>query len=348
FFFNQIGGDETRVETEDSEGNTTVRDLTGRTRRLEYDVAPIAMLGIQLNAGLDWIKLPNVGSLKAGFATDRVFSSGGSIETSSSLGNQLGLEGFASDIFDVGLGVLGVRSNVKVATFNFGIVRALEVDSADGDDLGTAEGADGNDVESNFQLQYTQIDVGYDIAFLVYQWAQRYYIEEFWIGYRYFDYRLPRVLYEMEGEDDKYFVRQSPAQTMDSTYHMGGFRLRMGPGGSPRFHPYGDLGLYFGAGPTEYYFCEDDDLCTEPPDERGRETYIGSIGAINLAFALGLRVRLTPKSWPLRAHLGLQYTGELIGGVVSQEQEGSEQNRSVHLGSSEIFHGPQLHLRGEL
>jgi hypothetical protein len=348
FFFGQLGGDETRVETEDSEGNTTVKDFTGRTRRLEYEVAPIYMLGVQLNAGFDWIKLPNVGSLKAGFATDRVFSSGGAIETSNSLGNQLGFDGFASDIFDLGLGILGVRTNVKVATFNFGIVRALEVDPTDGDDIGIAEDADGHDEESDFQLQYTQVDVGYDIAFLVYEWASRYYVEEFWVGYRYFDYRLPRVLYEMEGESDKYFVRQSPAQTMDSTYHMGGFRLRMGPGGSPRFHPYGDLGLYFGAGPAEYYFCEDDDLCTEAPRENDRETYVGSMMAVNMALALGLRLRLTPKRWPLRAHLGLQYTGELVFAGISQEQEGSDENSSIDLGSSEIFHGPQLHLRGEL
>ena len=32
----------------------------------------------------------------------------------------------------------------------------------------------------------------------------------------------------------------------------------MGPGGAPRFHPYGDLGLYFGGGPADYYFCEGD------------------------------------------------------------------------------------------
>ncbi|MBW2456009.1 MAG: hypothetical protein JRI68_15940 [Deltaproteobacteria bacterium] len=352
FFFGQIDGDETLEETKDEDGNvTSSKNFTGRTRRLEYEVAPIWMLGVQLNAGFDWIKLPNVGSLKAGFATDRVFSQGGEIETSSSLGEQLGLEGFASDIFDLGLGVLGVRTNVKMATFNFGYVAALEVDPTDGDDQGIAKDADGNDEESNFQLQYTQIDVGYDIAFLVYEWASRYYVEEFWLGYRYFDYRLPRVLYEMEGGDHKTFFRQSPAQNLDSTYHMGGFRLRMGPGGAPRFHPYGDLGLYVGAGPTAYYFCEgstEANTCTEEPANSDKDEYVGSVFAVNVALALGLRLRLTPKRWPLLAHLGVQYSAEFVGGDISQEQEGSDQNRSIDLGSSEIFHGPQLHLRGEL
>jgi hypothetical protein len=352
FFFSQVGGDESRTETEDSDGNTTVKDLTGRTRRLEYGVQPIYMLGAELNAGFDWIKIPNAGSLKAGFSTDRVFSRGGNVSESNSLGEQLGLEGVASDIFDFGLGLLGVRTNVKIATFNFGTVTELEVDPITGDTGGTAEDADGDDKVADFALKYTQIDVGYDIAFLVSEWARKWYVEEIWLGYRYFDYRLPRILYELDGPagEDRFFVRQSPSQFMNSRYHMGGFRFRMGPSGSPFFHPYGDLGLYFGWGPTSYYFCDEDIApCEEAPeDDDDRDYFGGSAGAINLAFAFGARFRLTPKAWPFRAHAGLQYKGELIGGFISQNQPGDEEGRSVDLGSSELFHGPSLILRGEL
>lgn len=357
FFFSQIGGDETRQVSEDSEGNRSVKDLTGRTRRLEYSVSPIYMLGVQLHGGFDWIKIPNAASLKAGFSTDRVFSRGGNIETSNSLGDQLGLEGVASDIFDFGLGVLGVKTNVKIATFNFGTVTELEVDPISGDTGSVAEDADGDDKVADFALKYTQIDVGYDISFLVSEWARKWYIEEFWLGYRYFDYRLPRILYELEGPQDNLdFVRQSPSQFMRSRYHMGGLKFRMGPGGSPFFHPYGDLGFFFGWGPTSYYFCDNDDTpdvedgtyCGDPDNDDERQTFGGSAGAINLAFALGARFRLTPKHWPFRAHAGLQYSGELIGGFISQSQPGEEENRSIDLGSSELFHGPSLLVRGEL
>ena len=357
FFFSQIGGDESRQVSEDSEGNTSVKDLTGRTRRLEYSVSPIYMLGVQLNGGFDWIKIPNAASLKAGFSTDRVFSRGGNIETSNSLGDQLGLDGVASDIFDFGLGVLGVRTNVKIATFNFGTVTELEVDPLTGDTGGVAEDVDGEDKVADFALKYTQIDVGYDITFLVSEWARKWYVEEFWLGYRYFDYRLPRILYELEGpQDNLSFVRQSPSQFMNSRYHMGGLKFRMGPGGNPFFHPYGDIGFFFGWGPTSYYFCDDvqtpedtdSNYCGDPDNDDERQQFGGSAGAINLAFALGARFRLTPKAWPFRAHAGLQYSGELIGGFISQSQPGEEENRSIDLGSSELFHGPSLLLRGEL
>ena len=350
FFFNQLGGDDTRVETKDSDGNTTgVKDFTGRTRRLTYDVDPIYMLGIRFNAGFDWIKLPDAAGIKFGFATDRVFSSGGSIETST-LGEQLGLEGFASDIFDIGLGVLGVRSNVKIATFNFGEVRGIEIDPVTGDDLGTAREPDGNKVEAPMTVKYTQIDVGYDIGFLVYDWRRKWFIEEIWLGYRFFDYRLPRILYELEGEsDDLSFVRQSPAQTLDSTYHMGGFRFRFGPGGAPRIHPYLDLSFFVGGGPTSYYFCSNNDECVvEPRRDANKEFFFGSQFAINGGGNGGLKVRLTPKLWPVRAHAGLQYTFEVISASISQAQAGGGDNRSVDLGSSEIFHGPQFLLHGEL
>jgi len=351
FIFSQIGGGESRRETQDSEGNTSIKDLTGRTRRLEYQVAPIYMLGVRLNAGFDWIKLPNAATLKAGFSTDRVFSRGGTIE-SGSLGDQLGLKGVASDIFDFGLGVLGVDTNVKIATFNFGTVRELAVDPATGDTTGEVPGR-----EADFALKYTQIDVGYDMTFLVSEWARKWYVEELWLGYRYFDYRLPRVLYELEGpQDNLSFVRQSPTQFMTNRYHMGGVKLRMGPSGSPFFHPYGDLGFFFGWGPTSYYFCDNDDTpqadedsyCGNPSNDGARQLFGGSAGAINLTFALGARFRLTPKTWPFRAHAGIQYSGQLIGGFISQKQPGADDNRSIDLGSSELFHGPSLLLRGEL
>lgn len=306
--FGSLGGQEGRRETEDDDGNvTSVTDLTGRTRRLVYDVSPIFMLGIHGSIGFDFIKLPNAAKLGGGYTTDRVFSRGGSIEQTS-LGEQLGLSGVASDIFNIGLGVLGVDSSVKIATFDFGQATELEVDPFDDEDDGIAEDAEGDDRITDFQLKYTQIDVGYDIAFLVSEWARRWYIEQIWFGYRYFDYRLPRIVYEVGGSEDfKSFRRQSPSQFVPTTYHMGGAKLRFGPSGDPRVRLFGDLGFFFGAGPVSYYFCEDDDdPCTEAPDESDRAVFEGSLGGMNVIVGLGTHVRLTPRTWPVMVHAGLE------------------------------------------
>jgi hypothetical protein len=347
--FAEFGGDDARTESEDSDGNVRVVDITGRSRRLAYEVSPIYMLGIHANIGFDFIKLPNAATLGGGYTTDRVFSSGGSI-TETSLGEQLGLSGVASDVFAIGLGLLGVQSNVKIATFDFGQATELELDPVDDDEQGVAEDADGDDRITDFELRYTQIDVGYDFAFLVSEWARRWYIEELYLGYRYFDYELPRILYEVGGSDGlKTFRRQSPAQFVPTRFHMGGFRVRFGPSGDPRVRVFGDLGLFFGAGPVSYYFCEDEaDPCTEDPDENDREEFAGSIGGLNATLGLGTQVRLTPKGWPVDAHVALEYRAEVIGTLGNSIPSVDGEEREVRIENNEIFHGPQLQIQGSL
>jgi hypothetical protein len=81
FFFAQPGGGDSvsTSQTQDANGNTktVTKDFTGRTQRLSYDVDPIILLRANLNVGFDAIHLPNAGNMNFGYATDRVFSSGG-------------------------------------------------------------------------------------------------------------------------------------------------------------------------------------------------------------------------------------------------------------------------------
>lgn len=347
--FGQFGGEEARSESEDSDGNVSVTDITGRTRRLIYDVSPIYMLGVDLDIGFDFIKLPNAAEVGFGYKTDRVFSQGGTIEDTS-LGEQLGLSGVASDVFDIGIGLLGVQSDVTIATFDFGRATELEINPATDEDEGVAEDADGDDRITEFELRYTKIDVGYDFSFLVSEWARKWWIEEIYVGYRYFDYRLPRILYEVDGDESfKGFRRQSPAQFTSTRFHMGGFRFRFGPSGNPRVHIFADLGLFFGAGPTTFFFCEDvADPCLTLPDENDRDTFTGTMSGLNGTAGFGGRVRLTPRRWPFQAHAGLEYRAEVISALDNRtvSEEGDE--REVVTGGSEVFHGPQLQIRGSL
>ena len=329
----------TTTESSDgSSGTTTSYDFTGRKYRLEYAVDPIWMIAAKLNVGFDFFHFPNAANLNFGFATDRAFSSGGTIDNSRGLGQQLGLEGVASDVFDGGLGILGVKSKVKVAKFTAGEVQLIQVDQTNGADVAIRDVAP-------LQLGYTQIDVGYDISFLFPETAGRYWIEELTLGFKYLDYKLPRILYEMEDTNsstsvqDYRYLRETRPQTVDSQYYMGGLVLRLGQGGAPFISIFADLGIFGGGGPTSFFF-----------DEPVHEDWQASVFAFNAELGGGLRLRITPKKSRLRVNADFEYHGELIWQQVTSQPSESDgsvelvEGKTIQYGGTDIFHGPRLNL----
>jgi hypothetical protein len=339
-FFHQLGT------------NGASGDYTGRTRRLEYSVKPVAMIGGRVIVAFDWLHMANAASLNGGFNTDRLFSTNGDIKSSGSLGNQLGLKGFVSDVFDIGAGLLGVRTRLKNATFTAGEVREIGVSPLTGQDTGVLGRAP-------LQLSYTQLDIGYDVAFLMPEFSGKYWIEELLVGFRYMNYQLPRVLYELRdtapaGAETQNFAfdRESPAQTLSTKYFMGGGTFRFGQGEGRAVSFFGDLGLYGGAGPTSYYFLND----VKAPDVAGnRATQSPTALVFDVSAGLGARVRLTPRKSRFRVLLEGQYHAEAVTQtIVSELREIRKQDggsvitvgKKIDFGGTDIFHGPRLQLVG--
>lgn len=322
--------------------NGVAGDYTGRTRRLQYDVAPVAMVGARLMVAFDWLHLQNAATLNGAFTTDRLFGANGTIQTSGSLGERLGLSGFASDILDIGAGLVGIRTRLKSATFTAGQVREIAVDPATGRDTGEVSRAP-------LRLAFTQLDIGYDIApHLPPEAVGRLWIEETVLGFRYMSYRLPRILYELkdaappgsDGQDFK-FDRESPAQELTTQYYMGGGTLRFGQGEGRMVSLFGDLGFYGGAGPSRYSFAN---LNVEKP----------TVIVLDGSAGLGGRLRLTPRRSRLRVLLELQYHAEIfyqtvISGLRATESANGTTytvDKKVELGGTDLFHGPRLQLVG--
>lgn len=338
-FFHQIGV-----------SGSTNPGYVGQTKRLAYDVDPIGLIGGRLIIAFDWIHVRNVARLNAGFATDRLFGQGGDIVNSASLGEQLGLEGFASDMFDVGMDIIGVRTKVKSATFTSGLVHEIAVDRATGNDMGIARTAP-------LQLSLTQIDVGYDVAFLLPEIEGKYWIEELLVGFRYMNYQLPRILYELEDVDPDpgvsrfAFSRESPPQTIESRYYMGGVAARLGQGDKRLVSLFGDIGIYGGSGPTSFYFLKD----MEGPDVPGNRTELApAVIVLNASAGLGVRLRLTSRQSRLRLLLEGKYHTEIIGQTVVSEITGTKREdgttytigKMINYGGVDVYHGPRLQLAG--
>ncbi|WP_437644560.1 hypothetical protein [Sorangium sp. So ce362] len=320
-----------------------INDYRGRTRRLAYDVDPVFMVGGRALLTYDFEHVRNAARLNAGFKTDRLFSSGGDIAYDSSLGRLIGLNGFASDVFDIGADLAGISTSLKIARFTAGTVTELAVDPVTGRDAGALASAP-------FQLLVRQVDVGFDVTKLFPEAADDLYLEELLVGFRYMDYKLPRIFYALRERDpgtgDIYvFERQSPAQSVTSRFYQGGFSVRMGNGEWPRLAPFGDLGLYGGAGPVRYAFPAD------PAVPGGaREADEATMIALSGNLSLGLRLRLTSNLSRLRLLTELSYNVEAIGqGIVSSihaTRRGDETTytvgRKLDIGGFDLFHGPRL------
>jgi hypothetical protein len=338
-FFNQLGV-----------SGSTNPGYVGQTRRLAYDVDPVGLVGGRLIIAFDWIHVRNAARLNAGFATDRVFGAGGDIVNSASLGEQLGFEGFASDMFDVGMDIIGIRTKVKSASFTSGEVHEIAVEAATGRDLGVTRTAP-------LKLAFTQIDVGYDAAFLLPELEGKYWIEELLVGFRYMNYRLPRILYELEDMDPKPevsrygFARESPAQTIESRYFMGGVAARLGQGDKRLVSLFGDFGVYGGSGPTSFYFLRDPGA---PDGPLNREELAPAVIVLNASAGLGVRLRLTSRKSRLRLLLEGQYHGEFVGQAIVSEITGTKREngttytigKTINYGGVDVYHGPRLQLAG--
>lgn len=335
--FNQLGA-----------GGANHPGYIGMTKRLAYDVDPVVLLGARLIATYDFLYVKNAARINAGFATDRLFGAGGDIQNSPSLGEQLGLTGFASDVFDIGMDIVGLRTKWKSATFTSGNVREMSVDRVTGLDTGELRRAP-------LQLHFTQLDVGYNVETWLPKFEGKYWLEDLLVGFRYMNYQLPRILYELSDADlspdvTRYvYERESPAQTLASKLYMGGLALRFGQGERRVFSLFGDAGAYVGAGPASFYFLKNPG---QGDVEANREQLAPTVLVFNGSAGLGLRIRLTPRMIRFRLLLETQYHAEFVGQtIVSQiratkTEEGTTYTvgKTINYGGWDVYHGPRLQL----
>jgi hypothetical protein len=325
FFFNSLP----QAEKSSSDDGKTTYDYSGRQRKLEYSVQPIAMANARLDVTLDWIQLPGAASIGFGYTTDRVWKSGGTIENTS-LSNALGIHGAFSDVLEFALGFLGVRTSAKIARFTAGEVRQVDATTGEVQD------------RAPLQLEYTQLGLGYDVLFALADDAVKAWTEQLVVGFRYVKYSLPRIVYELEdtstvqGEQHFTYARESPAQMVDSRYYMVGFDARIGQGEAPRFSPYLDLSLYGGAGPAHFYYLA-------PDGSQDAQQQVAWV--VNGGLGLGLRWRLLPRGSRLRLDLRGVYRVDLLYASISKLVENGAAHRT-DFGGIDVFHGPTLAFHG--
>jgi hypothetical protein len=326
---------------QNSDNGSDKLDYRGRKYKLDYRVQPIILAEASLTISFDAINLPNAGFLNFGYATDRVYKSGGSIQETS-LTSQLGIHGAVSDVIDFGLGILGIRSGVRIASFDAGEVR--QVSATDVSQI-TAT--------APLQLQYTQLDVGYDVLWAIGDASMKAWMEELVVGFRYVRYTLPRILYELTkgstavnaGCDPSTFcfTRESPPQNVTSQFYMLGVTGRFGVGEAPRFSPFLDVALYGGLGPSNFYFLKDPILGDVASNH---DDYHEAAFVFNGGLGLGVRWRLLPRGSRVRLDLRALYRADMIWSTLHRSNSDTGAERRTDFGGVDVFHGPSLAIRG--
>jgi hypothetical protein len=321
FFYNAL------ASAERSSGSGASYDYTGRTYQLAYDVDPIVLASARLSASFDWTHLADAAGLKLGYATNRVYKSGGDIQQGS-LARELGITSAWSDALDAALFVAGVKASVRIAQFTSGTVDLVQV--ADGSTIATFP----------FAFQLKQIDLGYDFATRIDSP-----LKSLTLTFGYFDYTLPRVLYEFEnstpGTDTANYVylRESPPQAVRSRFGMLGLAAEIERPLVGRL--LGVLGarIAIGGGPISYYFLRDETL---PDEEANRNKSDRFTYGFNGGAFLGVRWRLASSESRLSAHFDAKYQALMIASGLGSDDDST----AINSGSSDLFHGPTLSLGG--
>lgn len=313
-------------------------DFRGRQYKLDYRIQPIILAQARFDVVLDWIRMPGAANLGFGYSTDRVYKFGGDLENTT-LAKQLGIDGVASDVLEAGMGLVGIRSSAKVATFTNGRVDQVQATNVT-NSVGTAP----------LRLKYTQVDVGYDILWLLRDDQIKAYMEELVVGGRYYRYSLPRIVYELidtptpQGNKFTYF-RETPPQLLTTEFWMLSVSGRFGQGEAPRWSPYLDLNFAGGVGPSRFYFLADPNAGDTASNRiNARETAIGLVGG----GAVGLRWRLLPRGSRIRLDLRAEYRGNMLYTIVTRDETANGRALRTDFGQFDIFHGPTIGIRGAL
>ncbi|MEP7048865.1 MAG: hypothetical protein ABJB12_00865 [Pseudomonadota bacterium] len=321
YFYNSLAtGDVTN-----SQGNTY--DYTGRQYKLAYHVNPIVLASAGITAKFDVGKLPDAFGLKLGFATNRVFKSGGDLQDSSPA-HSLGVPGAFSDALDGALFLAGFRARVRIAHFTSGTVDALN--AADGSNAGS----------SPFSFSEKEVHLDYDFAP-----RDTPILKSATLGFGYFDYTLPRILYELvnvtpDQDNGNYvFNRETPPQAVRTRLYTVGLTFLFEQPATDNLNAFFSLNGSFGLGPMSYYFLKNE---AEPPIASNRENISHTTTGLGANSGLGMRWRFVGDEGRLNAHFELAYQAQLLSVI----DLGTDKDKVVDSGSMDVFHGPTCTVGG--
>jgi hypothetical protein len=320
YFYNALADKETSTHNGDT------YDYTGRAFKLAYHVDPIVLATARLSAKLDFGHFPDAGGLKFGYATNRVYHSGGDIQ-GGTLAGELGVHGQFSDALDAALFVAGVKAKVRIARFTSGTVDLVDANT------NTVV------VTAPFSFSEKQIELSYD--FVPRNDSP---LQSLSLGLGYFDYTLPRILYELHADptDSTTFLyfRETPPQAVRTRLAMLGLTTRLEQPATPTLTGFFAASFAVGLGPMSYYFLKDTTL---PDEESNRDKRNQTTVGVGVNGALGLRWRFVGGDSRFNAHLEAAYQLQLLDNQLSPD---NNKDSVVNSGSVDLFHGPTLALGG--
>jgi len=237
--------------TEDSEEEWGDNDFKDRKYRMEYKFEPVYLASFEGYIKWDLI------TLSAEYSTNRFLPDNGSVKYNDTTSTGLSDNKMASEMIYLGLELLDFETSLKTVQFDFGTATVL--------DAGTDKPVE----TGNIKLTINEASVRYNIPFLIKTKMQvfddiRDYYLKFFVGYKYREYSLPRIIYYLQDSDpddnrEEFHViaETSPQQVMTKT-HLVGIGIDNIHLSTFLIEPIYNFALYFGAGKTDLYFSSID------------------------------------------------------------------------------------------
>lgn len=213
-------------------------DFSDARNDMKYRISPVIMASFQSYARWNFL------TLRGDYSTDRFFSAGGDITQDDEVASKLTKNRTFSDILRLGIEVFDLNTSYRMVQFDFGKVDVCDYQT------GTRLS------QGRMKLNITDIDISYDFRpFKKINPEINFVVSP---GYRYMDYRVPRIVYrfedEQQGEQDLWQLSdESDPQTIRTRTHMAGALFDMSTniaGGNYRL--IGTTGIHAGPGKTRF------------------------------------------------------------------------------------------------
>lgn len=228
---------------------------TGAQTSLDYHIRPIVLARVEGLVAYDFDETMSRLARKVlrvglGYSGDRVYRSGGTVNDNPELARAIGFSGAASDVFNALLAFHAFEARGVTAKFTDGTVRYVTP-------AATSDPAP-------FQFSYTRVDVGFRRSFGLDLFQDSRVPPPLFVGFRYFDFTLPRIVTETRGKA-QLVLRESPPQPVRTRVYQVGAELdrHATPSWNPvRWH--GGIGVFLGAGPSKWYWAVDPTAADTP------------------------------------------------------------------------------------
>ncbi|MDA3901429.1 MAG: hypothetical protein PF637_13040 [Spirochaetes bacterium] len=297
---------------DDENNEKSTHDYTGRKNKIQYSFQPVYLASFEAYAAWNFLQFDGI------YKTNRVFKGGGTIEEGNDAVSTITSDAQISEIIGFGVQLFNLKTSFRTVHFNFGEMRVIDAET------------DSINEKQELLLKVNEADIRYQRPFKIRRNRGIFFRSRFFLGYRYMQYSLPRIVYtfteagETDQTDKEYVYKdETEPQEIPFKLHMLGYGIEtIVFENRSNLEFLNELAFFFGAGTTKYKLGDNDEAKTR------------ILSSVQFKLKPGLSYKLSKGS--LKTSLKLQYEFNLLIPNPVNISKGSD---SHTFGQADLYHG---------